>query len=280
MKVLIRVPVWKRPEVTKVCFDGIERIREHWKHDTEVLIIGSEGWAEELTGSYGYNWEYIENHPFGAKLNKGLAACMKYKWDYLLNLGQDNLISNKLLDIYNDFIGEFDLFGIDKCHWIQNDNVKLVDYELQMLGAGRMYRRGMLEKICCNNSYVEFLEGVAGALQTWNKGDRDYLKATEAMEWQKQKKVHIISTGHTRLWREDIERGFDNSSYMKLILHRASNKIIDIGSLPYLVDIKTNENIWKYDSLEGKAADMKDINREIPELNVFRELRRSSPVLV
>jgi len=293
MKILIRISIWKRPEITEVCLSGVLRLMLYSLHDIKCLCFGSEKWAKDMVERYGklapFEFEFVENYPLGRKLNTGLDLALKRDWDYMMELGSDNLVSNKLLDLYENYYG-IDLFGCDKVHFVKKGKAKLVNYNLTLMGAGRMHKRDMIERIATNVHRVEFLQGVASKCWTYNKGDIVYMKATDAMYHQRCGHCHIISIGHVHLWDEHLSNGLDGNATTKMIFHGATNQVVPVPiyekdveiveRFPYVVDIKSDVNIWKYEDLEGEKADYNLVLNEFPELNdFFRTTKRQRNIL-
>jgi len=101
MKVLIWMAVWKRPEVTKLTYRGIDRIRSVMKNefdiDTEVLVVSSEDDHTELAKSLGHHVFEYKNFPIGEKYDEGLRAALDYDWDYMFQMDSNNLVSNDFI---------------------------------------------------------------------------------------------------------------------------------------------------------------------------------------
>jgi hypothetical protein len=99
IKLLIYLAVWKRPEITEICFMGIDRLRKQGKHEVDALAIISEDEMITLCEKYGVRWAMHENLPLGRKKNFGLHEAMKLDFDYLVEIGSDDLLKDEYLDI-------------------------------------------------------------------------------------------------------------------------------------------------------------------------------------
>lgn len=265
-KILILVPVWKRPEITEICFKGIQRLSKYnpHKYKIQAVAVVSEPWAKKLCNKYDIKWVYADNEPLGAKLNEGLEHCMGLTFDYLMTLGSDDLIADKLLDIYEPYLEQgTELFGTDKICFVKENKAKMVSYNLTIAGAGRMIKREILEKICMNNVKVEYLCSMAGSMGVYTQGDVDYIKKHRAFPMERKGVLRILSPAKVNLWQDERQSALDHNSNMKLITGGASNKCMDISE-PLIVDIKSDINIWGYDYIEGEDIDINSIN--IPEL--------------
>lgn len=146
-KLLVYLAVWKRPEITELCFLGLNRLRKHPGFDIEVLAVISEEEMIPLCERYNVNHTFHSNTPLGKKKNYGLSAARNFHFDYILEIGSDDLILNELLDLYQVYIGVFDFFGVKDVAYI--DSASGSCRRLQSngtYGAGRMIRRDILEK--------------------------------------------------------------------------------------------------------------------------------------
>lgn len=148
-KILIYLAVWKRPHITELCFVGIQRLKAHPDFEIDALAVISEGSMIPLCEKYGIKWVMTENEPLGRKKNFGLSACRAYHFDYLLEIGSDDLILNELLDSYKPYIGKWEIFGINDAAYIDSKTGlcrRLTSFN-STYGAGRMVSRETLEKV-------------------------------------------------------------------------------------------------------------------------------------
>lgn len=263
---MIFLPIWKRPQLTEVCFKGIKRLSRYKPHKFQIKTVAvvSEGWAKKLCNKYDIKWVYANNEFLGAKLNEGLEYCMGVNFDYLMTLGSDDFIADKLLDVYEPYLKHgLELFGTDKICFVEGKKAKMVDYQLTIAGAGRMIKREILEKVCLNNVKVEYLCCMAGKSDMFNTGDTGYMKKHNALPMERKGLLRILSPAKVNLWQDDRQNSLSHNSNMKLITGGASNKCIDIKE-PLIVDVKTSVNIWGYDYIKGIDIDINSIN--IPEI--------------
>lgn len=148
IKILIYLALWKRPEITELCFLGIERMKTHPDYDIEVLSVLSEDEMKPLCEKYGVNWVEHDNEYLGRKKNFGLKACERFKFDYLMEIGSDDLIMNELLDLYKPYIGLHDLFGVKDIAYVDTETGACRRLRSNgNYGAGRMISRSILEKM-------------------------------------------------------------------------------------------------------------------------------------
>ena len=244
------VPVWKRPEITRQCFEGIKSL------GLDMFAVVSEDWAEDLCKEYGADYIRTENKPVGRKYNTGLAAVLDRDYDYLMTFNSDTLINPKLLDVYEYYMNEgIDLIGVDKLYFVENEKAKFVDYRLQIIGAGRMISFKALRKIA-RRIKVRFLNSVAGSLNG-NAGEERYINRSQARMGVKSGFLEMLEDERVMLWDDSLNSTLDNSSNTKLIYEGASNKCVDVGKYPYVIDLKSEVNIWKFEDIEGEPANYK-----------------------
>ena len=147
-KVLVLIPLWRRPEITEICFLGLERLKTHPSYSIQVLCIVSEPDMIPLCEKYGHMWVEAENHPLGRKKNVGLKHAENLDFDFLMELGSDDLVLNELLDDYLHLIPDHDFFGISDIAFLDIYSLEARRYTNQaaMYGAGRMIKRWVLER--------------------------------------------------------------------------------------------------------------------------------------
>lgn len=147
-KILIYLALWKRPEITEICFKGLNRLRTHPDFDIEVLAVASEPEMLPLCENYGVNVVTHSNLPLGKKKNFGLQAARHFQFDYLLEIGSDTLVLNELLDDYKSYIGVHHFFGIADAAFICSETQKCRRVgSASTYGGGRMISREALEKM-------------------------------------------------------------------------------------------------------------------------------------
>lgn len=247
MKILAFVAVWKRPDITRRCFEGIKRL------GLPIFAVVSEDWAEELCKEFKADYVRTPNEPLGKKFNTGLEQALKKDFDYLMTIGSDNLINPELLKIYEYHMKKgVGLIGVDKVYFIQGEECKRVDYQLQIIGAARMISKDALE--VAKQVKVRFLKSVGGVI-SGHPTEEKYLPVHRAINGDRSGILEIIGEPEIRLWDSERQQGLDGNSNMKLIHDHISHRCIDTGNHPYVLDLKSDINIWKYEDLNGVPAE-------------------------
>lgn len=151
MKICIVIPLWKRPEVTELCFDGIVRLMAESKHDYSVVCAISEDEYKPLCESYGFKWVWVENNPLGNKINTAVRYALDFEWDYLMMMNSDDVVKAELIDVYyQPFFERLNpYFGISKVTYVNFYTKEAVEYSyhFSVLGIGKCVSRGTVEKM-------------------------------------------------------------------------------------------------------------------------------------
>lgn len=145
MKLVIVVPLWKRPVLTDVVLRHLSTI-EVPGVNLSVLCIGSEGPAsEELAGRYGFEYHERPNVTSN-KFNYGFALAREQEADAVMPLGSDDFLTAKYIE---------DLVGVGD-PYVEAAGLYFFDYRTNMLvylrcpggvGCGRFISREVLDLI-------------------------------------------------------------------------------------------------------------------------------------
>lgn len=214
-KILIYLAVWRRPNITELCFRGIKRLQASF--NIEALAVISEPSMIPLCEAYGINWVMHNNEPLALKKNFGLHKAQEFDFDYLMEIGSDDLILNELIDDYiQNYVGKYDFFGISDAAYIDSetgDCRRLISKSTY--GAGRMISRAVLEKM------------------NWN------------------------------IWTDKLNRGLDNNSVFNIQRNGFVYKRVSPLEFPCVVDVKSMENIWKFNYFLGVEYDINEVLKRI-----------------
>lgn len=216
-KILIYLAVWKRPQITELCFLGINRLRRSF--NVEALAVISEESMIPLCEKYDIHWVMYKNLPLGEKKNFGLKRAKFFEFDYLMEIGSDDLVLDELVEDYlENYVGKHDFFGITDCLWL--DTAFRGCRRIQspaMYGAGRMISRAALEKV----------------------------------GWE--------------MWADSVNRGMDNNSIFRLTKKGVFYHRVNPIDFPCVIDIKGEENIWRFDYFRGVDYDFNKILDKLSE---------------
>ena len=150
MKIRAVIPLWRRPEVTRFCFDGMLRLIAESKHEIDVTCVLSEPEFTFMCDEYGFEWVFEENIPVGNKINTGIRSTLRHKYDYLMMMNSDDIVKTELIDKYYDpfFESLNPYFGVDKVTYVNFDTkeAREVKYDFSVLGIGKMVHRDVVIK--------------------------------------------------------------------------------------------------------------------------------------
>lgn len=169
MKIKALVPMWRRPEVVKMFLYYFKRNAPSYAELDMTPILSDEdphfNTLRELVKDYDYL--VYPNNPLGTKKNAGLAYALEDKWDYLMDLGSDDIFAPILWDIYRPYFGN-EMFGLCNLYIydiINSRAIFLRKYanakQSETFGACRMIRRDVCERVKLWNEFNSGLDGVS-----------------------------------------------------------------------------------------------------------------------
>jgi len=230
IKLKLFLAVWKRPEITELCFLGIQRLKTHPSFDISAFAVISEVEMIPLCEKYDIDWIITENLPLGRKKNFGLRQLAHYDFDFMMEIGSDDLVTNNLLTQYLPYFEKYDFFGISDAAYIESENgeCRRLISDKSTYGAGRVISKDLLEK----------------------------------MEYQ--------------IWASGLNRGLDNNSVLN-IKQKTDVDYVKVSPMdePGIIDVKSEENIWKFNYFLGVPYDINKIyaNLSSQEIELLMSLQ-------
>lgn len=142
-KLAVIIPYFKRPELTRICFENIKEQSERLVFD--VFVCGDD---KELSDEFGFTFVDFPNDPLSKKNNALIGACKDY--DGVVLVGSDNFLSDEIFEIYQNMdLNSPTLYGFDNLHFYSTDTKELVTDgvygENQSIGVGRLFTKQLLE---------------------------------------------------------------------------------------------------------------------------------------
>lgn len=259
MKVLIFLAVWRRPEITEICFQGIDRLRKSGLLQIDTLAVISEKSMIPLCKKYGIDFVMHKNEPLGEKKNVGLNYAMLKSWDYLLEIGSDDVMKNDILEAYTPYMESgTPVFGIHDFFYINSGDGQCRRYTTKSTyGAGRCISRATIEAVCYGVDCTVH-EAIIGGSYVFGEGQTGFLPYADALENEKLGRVTITGQPRYRLWSDDIMKGLDNNSGARLYRNFIPYKSVPTEKA-LLIDIKSEENIWAFNPDLGEEASLEDV---------------------
>lgn len=227
MKVLILLPIYKRPEVLRICLDNMKWFISSVSWEVQVVCLLSPEDAhlkenQKIVRRHGFKDIYFRNKPVGEKMNAGINYIMQhYTFDYLMNFGSDDLIHPNIEQLYQPNIDKkAKMFGINKLYFHELETGKTIFFYnynyVGSIGAGRMIAYSIVK---------EFYDQVYP------------------------------------LYEPAINCGLDTSSAMSIKrMGDYIDLVVEAGEFPYIVDIKTNTNINLMMHIETRAASITQVD--------------------
>lgn len=204
MKLLFFLAVWKRPEITEICFMGLNRLKK--LAPIECFAVISEPEMIPLCEKYGVDWCMTQNFPLGLKKNYGVRQALKKDFDYLIELGSDDLLKNEILNVYK---WDAPVLGLDSAVHLdtKTGSCRLLSSMSSLFGGGRALSREVLES-----------------------GD---------------------------VWHNNRSNGLDKNSHFNISRRGFLGKRVRTEK-PLIIDLKSETNIWRYNSSVGKKYALND----------------------
>lgn len=259
MNILFFLACWKRPEITEICFLGLQRLKAYDpdRFRISALAVISEESMIPLCEKYSVHYVMHENHPLGKKKNAGLNECFKYEWDYLIELGSDDLLRSDLLDIYDPYMKQgVPLMGMKDLIFYNSETGEARNYNTaDVFGMGRAMSRKMLQHVT-RSVECEILEDFIGNDGQYNKGKQEYIHVDNLASWERASFVKPLGNMTYHLWRDTINQGLDQNSSYYLMQRGVPLRHIRVSE-PMGMDIKSSVNIWKYNPNLGSEYDVK-----------------------
>jgi hypothetical protein len=223
--VLIMIPAWKRSEIFSIVLKQLDYFTEllsgRVKADCLFILSPEDTEINELRKSVSnlkmeYTVVYYPNYPVGEKHNAGINYAIKHlKFDYLMNFGSDDLIHPAIMELYLPYI-------FKKC---------------PLFGINNIYFKDLLE----------------GKQHLFKSAKND--KAIGAGRMIHSSILKKLKKKQINLYENEKNRGLDGCSSDRVYQHLGiGEKIIDAGEFPFIVDLKSEENITPSKSIERYKA--------------------------
>lgn len=150
-KYLVLIALHKRLDITRVVFENLKKLQE----DFDFMVFGICSSREEAELCHDFNFDYCieDNYPLGRKMNKGLLEAMKFDFEFLMQLGSDDIITYDLFDVYQEIDKSY--WGVNQIYLVEpsTNRAKRVTYGgasnpiWHPFGAGRVFKKEALEKV-------------------------------------------------------------------------------------------------------------------------------------
>lgn len=239
---------------------GIERLRKLFPITT--LCVISEESMKPLCKKYNIEYVYHKNQPLGEKKNYGLTEAFKRPWDYLLEIGSDDLIKNEAIDAYLKqqrammSLGSFCYLNSEdgECRKIENNTT---------YGIGRWIERGALER-CSKGVVIEAKDDLMSPGRTVNKGELGFFPLESAKQMEAVGQAKIIGGEVHKLWKDSLTRCLDNDSTFFMATQGLIAYKVKFSE-PVAIDIKGKDNIWTFNPDAGTPYGLEKVLQGLSE---------------
>lgn len=257
------IALWKRPEITRIVFENIKKL------PVDPICVYSEDESRELCEEFGFESYFFENDPLGKKLNFGVERALESQWDYMMQIGSDDLVNVELFDYYKPFIEDKTLaFGIGCIYFydIPSGRTAIVNGS-QVFGCGRMIHRNVLDGKVLKARF-RYDRTYAGDV-TRRKGQEVIIPQVLAERMERKGVGEILDVGEykAKLWSDNRSIGMDFDSEFRLSATGVDVKLVNVYKKPLILDIKSEVNLHK---IEEYNLIYFDIMKYFPEINGIR----------
>jgi hypothetical protein len=231
MKILIIIPLWQRPEVFTICAGNLTEFINACRpiHDIKVLTVVSpeDPYINDLVAvclEHGFDTIYKKNTPVSEKLNLAIQYSRSFDYDYLMNLGSDNLIHPDIFNLYQPYFDkQADFFGISNFY----------AYDL-------ISKKALFLKQYNNNKCVG-----AGRMMSKNL-------------------IRMMFMAKQPVYDRDINRGMDVNSSRRITSFTGIRNIsIEPGKSPMIVDLKNDVNINSFSMISLLKHKISNVKAEV-----------------
>lgn len=237
MKVAIVTTMWQRPEIFRIFATQCQHLKEKYGN-LELIVTGSESHkSKALAVEYGFHYIEQANKPLGKKQNKSVLKAKQLDVDYVICVGSDDLITDKLYEYYLERFKEgFDYIAPLDCYFIDYNTNKGLYW-----GGYRDSRKG----VAC---------GAGRCLSKY---------ALNKLGWQ---------PWYDELYSNMLDTGFDEK--LKRIPHTRHMFFLK-GTKNFLIDIKSDVNMTPFAKWDNSLFyNSKTLLNKLPEnvKRLFKEI--------
>lgn len=158
--IAIVIPCWMRPEILSLTIKQLNVLCEKTSDKVNITVIYSlsheDPQIKEVIAllklcKHKYIVVFSNNNLLGQKVNDAITIAISLDYDYIMNLGSDDLVHPNLIDLYLPFLEmEIPVFGLTSVWFYKSGQTpfNFCDYNGDyLIGAGRMIHKKVIEKV-------------------------------------------------------------------------------------------------------------------------------------
>jgi glycosyltransferase involved in cell wall biosynthesis len=158
--IAVIIPCWQRARVLEAVSDQLDKFVRQNKEKATIVVVfifsKEDPELKELKNIYSRAAypKVVLTEPnllLGAKLNTGIQYAFELNFDYVMNMGSDDLLHPALIDLYMPYIEEeVPFFGVNKLYFYNTEGETIFfDYynRPHIVGAGRMIHKSVLKRV-------------------------------------------------------------------------------------------------------------------------------------
>jgi len=150
MRIALHIPVWKRLDLTRACYEGLKRnIKEFQELGFDLIpyIAYSEKAHGALADEYGWKKKWIKNDRLGTK-NQALYEWMKKdEWEWFMQLGSDDFLLPGGAEVIVENMAQYKFACFDSLFFFQKDTRLGTELKGYRCGAGRYIHRSIVDRV-------------------------------------------------------------------------------------------------------------------------------------
>jgi hypothetical protein len=246
IKILMYFAAWGRPDILRVCIAGVKALANYKPELYQIIpfVVCSTQEDKDILDSEEILNVFHPNQPLGRKKNYGLYKALEtVSFDYMLEIGSDDLIAPEYLDLCLPYLQEgVEMISSNNCYFLDSTTGKVAFWHSDIIiGAGRFIHANVLKRM----QKISFQWAVSACGPDLDVYPSQITHITEAAA----KNYEAIGFGKRVaseefvLWKPSLARGLDTNSYWNVMLSGKVRHIRVNPVKPLIIDIKSENNI-------------------------------------
>jgi hypothetical protein len=159
-KIAMILPCWGRSDIFSLVCRQLDVFYEETKNDIDLIVFyvfSEEDKEIRLLLNIYHRCKhrrsriYSSNKQLGQKLNDGIAYAKAFGYDYIMNMGSDDLIHPGIITRYLPFIkNQVPIIGIGSLYFLKKNEDPIFFFYYNtphVIGAGRLIHRSAVERV-------------------------------------------------------------------------------------------------------------------------------------